>query len=158
MKRKIDNILEKILVFLLGIMLISVIWQVFSRYILQSPSTITDELSSFSLIWLGILGAAYVTGQKLHLAIDLIPKHIIEKRKWIYDGIVFISVFLFAFFVMVVGGIRLCLLSFQFNQTSAALEIPLGIVYLIIPISGITICYYSLLLSFEKNKTQKESL
>jgi TRAP-type C4-dicarboxylate transport system permease small subunit len=45
---------------------------------------------------------------------------------------------------MVIGGIRLCQLSFQFGQTSATLEIPLGFIYMVVPISGILICYYSL--------------
>jgi len=158
MKKYIDTILEKTLVFLLFIMLVAVVWQVFSRYIMQSPSTVTDELSSFSLIWLGILGAAYVTGQKLHLAIDLIPEAIVERKKKLFDGIVHFSVFLFSFAVMIIGGTRLCLLSFQFEQTSAALNIHLGIIYIIVPISGILICYYSLHAYFTKDQLQTKSL
>jgi len=158
MKIKIDSILEKILVFLLFIMLISVVWQVFSRYILKSPSTITDELSSFSLIWLGVLGAAYTTGQKLHLAINLIPEALIKRKKKVYDGIVYAAIFLFGFAIMIIGGIRLCILSFQFEQTSAALHIPLGLIYLVIPISGILICYYSLYIYFKNDDTNTSLL
>ncbi|AXT53977.1 TRAP transporter small permease [Aquimarina sp. BL5] len=123
-------------------MLISVVWQVFSRYILKSPSTITNELSSFCLIWIGLLGMAYATGQKLHLAIDLIPTLIVQRKKTLFDGIVYGLIFLFAFTVMIIGGLRLCILSFQFEQHSAALHIPMGIVYLIIPVSGVLISYY----------------
>ncbi|MFD0861595.1 TRAP transporter small permease [Sungkyunkwania multivorans] len=144
MRATIDKILERVVLFVLVLMLLSVIWQVFSRYVLRAPSTITDEISSFSLIWVGLLGAAYATGKHLHLAIDLIPERIVSKRQKLFDGIVHISVFVFAFAVMVVGGIRLCQLSFQFEQTSATLEIPLGIIYLVVPVSGLLICYYSL--------------
>ena len=144
MRAKIDNILEKLVLFILVLMLASVVWQVFSRFILRNPSTITDEISSFSLIWVGLLGAAYATGKHLHLAIDLIPEKVVAKKQNMFDAIVYISTFIFAFTVMVFGGIRLCQLSFQFGQTSAALEIPLGFVYLVVPISGILICYYSL--------------
>jgi TRAP-type C4-dicarboxylate transport system permease small subunit len=35
-------------------------------------------------------------------------------------------------------------LSFQFGQTSATLEIPLGFIYMVVPISGVLICYYSI--------------
>jgi len=144
MRAKIDSILEKAVLFVLVLMLFSVIWQVFSRFIIRNPSTITDEVSSFSLIWLGLLGSAYATGQHLHLAIDLIPEKVVAKKQNLFDGIVYLSVTAFAFLVMVLGGIRLCQLSFQFGQTSATLEIPLGFIYMVVPISGILICYYSL--------------
>jgi TRAP-type C4-dicarboxylate transport system permease small subunit len=155
MKARIDFFLERILIFIISLMLISVVWQVFSRFILKDPSTITDEISSFSLIWLGLLGAAYATGKNLHLAIDLIPKKSVEKQKLIFEGIVQFSVFLFAFTVMIVGGIRLCILTFQFEQTSATLEIPLGYIYLVLPISGILICYYSANLFIKITNQQK---
>ena len=144
MKELIDKVLEKALIFIMCIMLFSVIWQVFSRFVLRAPSTLTDEISSFSLIWLGLLGAAYATGQRLHLAIDLIPPKIVDKQPLFYNGIVFLSVFLFGILVMVVGGARLCWLTFVFEQKSAALEIPLGYIYLVVPISGLLVSYYSI--------------
>lgn len=144
MRKTIDNILEKVLVFLLALMLLTVIWQVFSRFVLKSPSTLTDEITGFSLIWVGLLGSAYATGKHLHLAIDLIPERIIEKRRKFYDAVVYSSVFFFAFTVMVIGGVRLCQLSFRFGQTSATLEIPLGYIYFVVPMAGILICFYSL--------------
>lgn len=144
MRAKIDSILEKVVLLILVIMLFSVVWQVFSRFVLRAPSTITDEVSSFSLIWVGLLGAAYASGKNLHLAIDLIPESIVKKRQNLFNGIVFISIAVFAFSVMIIGGARLCQLSFQFGQTSATLEIPLGFIYLVVPVSGILICYYSI--------------
>lgn len=144
MRAKIDSILEKLVLLILAIMLISVVWQVFSRFVLRAPSTITDEISSFSLIWVGLLGAAYAAGKNLHLAIDLIPEKVVKKRQNLFNGIVYISTAFFAFTVMIIGGTRLCQLSFQFGQTSAALEIPLGFIYMVVPIAGLLICYYSI--------------
>ena len=144
MRAKIDTILEKLVLLILIIMLVSVVWQVFSRFVLRAPSTITDEISSFSLIWVGLLGAAYAAGKNLHLAIDLIPEDVVKKRQSLFNGIVFISIAVFAFTVMIIGGFRLVQLSFQFGQTSATLEIPLGFIYMIVPLSGILICYYSI--------------
>lgn len=155
MRAKIDNILEKVVLSILVLMLASVVWQVFSRFILRDPSTITDEISSFSLIWVGLLGAAYATGKHLHLAIDLIPEKVVAKKQNMFDSIVYLSTFVFAFTVMVFGGVRLCQLSFQFGQTSAALEIPLGFVYLVVPIAGVLICYYSIDTLINKRKLNK---
>ncbi|WP_299223596.1 TRAP transporter small permease [uncultured Aquimarina sp.] len=152
MRKVIDTFLEKTLIIIFSIMLFSVIWQVFSRFLLKSPSTITDEISSFSLIWLGLLGAAYATGKRLHLAIDLIPSHIVAKKQRLYDGIVHGAVFIFGLLVMVIGGARLCWLTFVFQQKSATLEIPLGFIYLVIPISGLLVCYYSMEILLRKKR------
>ena len=142
MRQRIDKVLEYFLVAVFSVMLLSVIWQVFSRFILGSPSTITDEVSSFGLIWVGLLGAAYATGKNLHLAIDLLPNRLVEKNKTVLDGFVLTAITLFSLCVLVIGGGRLCWITFELGQRSAALELPLGIIYLVLPISGLLIVYY----------------
>lgn len=151
MKNKIDKILEYVLLGLMSIMLVSVIWQVFSRFILQSPSTFTDELSSFALIWVGLLGAAYATGKKLHLAIDLLPESVVAKKPAFYNRIITVCIFSFAVLVMIVGGIRLCWLTFLFEQKSATLQIPLGAIYTVVPLSGLLICFYTAINFFKED-------
>lgn len=143
MRTSIDKVLEVFLITLMATMLISVIWQVFSRFIIQSPSTLTDEISSFALIWVGLLGAAYATGKNLHLAIDLLPEKLIAKSPVFYDRIIAVCLFGFGFGVLIIGGLRLCWLTFLFEQKSAALQIPLGYIYTVVPLSGFLICYYS---------------
>ena len=71
-QHKLNRVLEVFLVFLVSILVIDVLWQVFSRYLLSSPSSFTDELAGFLLIWVGVLGAAYVAGRQEHLAIDIL--------------------------------------------------------------------------------------
>ncbi|MGI9548026.1 MAG: TRAP transporter small permease [Flavobacteriaceae bacterium] len=144
MRDKIDRILEYILVGLFSLMLASVIWQVFSRFVLGVPSTITDEISSFGLIWVGLLGAAYATGKSLHLAIDLLPGKIVQKRQLWFNGFVYMAIALFSLLVLITGGGRLCWVTFLLQQKSAALEIPLGFIYLVLPLGGILILYYSI--------------
>ncbi|NBC57858.1 MAG: TRAP transporter small permease subunit [Bacteroidetes bacterium] len=124
-------------------MLIAVVWQVISRYVLGSPSTFTVEIASYCLIWLGLFGAAYATGKDLHLAIDLIPRSTIAKSPKFFYGFVSFFVILFAILVMVIGGFRLCWLTWVLEQKSAVLKLPLAFVYLVLPISGLLIVYYS---------------
>ncbi len=143
MKNKIDKILEYVLIALMSILVIDVLWQVLSRYILSSPSSFTDELAGFLLIWVGVLGSAYVTGKKEHLAIDLLiqkSKPVTQKKLML---IVNIMIALFALFVMIVGGSWLMFTRFQLDVSSAALHLPLGYVYSILPISGLLMFYYS---------------
>jgi TRAP-type C4-dicarboxylate transport system permease small subunit len=149
--RKItDIILSRTLIFIMAVMVVNVLWQVFTRFIMQSPSGFTDELARYLLIWVGLLGASYATGQNFHLSIDIIPaKADFQKQKY-FHFIINIIVAAFAFFVMVVGGLNLVYITLILDQTSAALELPLAIVYSIVPISGLLIIFYSILNLFEK--------
>lgn len=156
-KPKVDVILKWILVFIMAAMTINVLWQVFTRFIMQDPSSYTEELARYMLIWIGILGASYVAGQKLHLAIDLLSTKLNSKNKSYLEIVIQLSIFLFSFFVMVIGGIRLVQITLTLNQISAALQIPLGYVYSVVPISGIIMMYYSLTFILEELAKKKSS-
>ena len=114
------------------------------RFVLQNPSSFTEELARYMLIWIGILGAAYVAGQKLHLAIDLLSTKLKGKPKTVLEIFIQLCIFIFSFFVMVIGGMRLVYITLQLNQISAALQVPLGYVYLVVPISGILMMFYAI--------------
>ncbi len=150
-RQKIDKVLELVLVAIMSILVIDVLWQVFSRYVLASPSSFTDELAGFLLIWVGMLGAAYVAGKNEHLAIDLMlqkMKGVKKRRLQIFINII---VGVFALFVMVFGGSWLVYTRFYLGVTSAALALPLGYVYLVVPVSGILIAYYAIDNSLNQN-------
>lgn len=132
------------LVIILGILVLDVIWQVATRYLLADPSKFTDELAGFLLIWVGLLGAAYVTGQKQHLAIDLLVRKTTGKKKAILMLAINFFILLFAVAVMITGGTWLVYTRFYLGQTSAALEIPLGYVYMVLPLSGLFIVYFAI--------------
>ncbi len=143
-RERIDKALGYFLVTLMGILVLDVLWQVISRYILKSPSSFTDELARFLLIWVGILGAAYATGKKMHLAIDIIINRFDIKRRRLIDALINAVIALFALCVMIIGGIHLMLILLKLGNTSAALSLPIGFVYSVIPLSGMLIVYYSL--------------
>ncbi len=145
LRHLLDKILSTLVVALLAALVAVVLWQIASRYLIGTPSSFTDELSRFLLIWLGLMGAAYVTGQRLHLAIDLLVTRQQRKNQVVFKRIIHLLVTAFAGSVMVYGGYALVSLTLGLGQTSAALRIPLGYVYVAIPLSGLLICVYSLL-------------
>ncbi len=143
-KTILDSILKWILVVIMAAMTINVLWQVFSRFILQTPSSFTEELARFMLIWIGILGASYVAGQKMHLAIDLLSTKLKGRSKIFLELFIQSIIFLFALFVMVIGGARLVYVTLHLEQISAAMQVPLGYVYSVVPISGVLMMFYSI--------------
>lgn len=157
LKLKIDFVLKWVLVFIMAAMTINVLWQVFSRFILQNPSSITEELARYMLIWIGILGASYVAGQKMHLAIDLLSTKLTGLKKSYLEIFIQLSIFVFSFAVMVVGGIRLVQITLSLNQISAALQIQLGYVYSVLPLSGIIMMFYSTVFIIDELKKIKSN-
>lgn len=145
-----DSILGWFLVCLMGLAVLNVLWQVMTRFVLGDPSSFTDELARYLLVWVGLFGAAYASGKRAHLAIDLLRTQLTGRAvHWhgIFVGVVVIA---FALSVMVVGGVKLVALSFLLGQTSAALQVPLGVVYLAMPLSGALIVFYLVLFILER--------
>ena len=149
-KAALDTALGWMLVLLMGLAVVNVLWQVFTRFVLSSPSSFTDELARYLLVWVGLFGAAYASGKRMHLSIDLLRTKLTGQALHWHSVVVVGIVALFALFVMVVGGWRLVSLSFLLGQTSAALEVPLGVVYLALPASGLLIVVYCALFVVER--------
>lgn len=145
LKAAVDALLGGLLALVMGVLVVNVLWQVFTRFILKSPSPFTDELARYLLIWVGLLGAAYVAGQRLHLAIDLLPNRLTGRAGQALGAVIEGVIALFAIAVMVVGGVRLVGLTLLLGQTSAALQLPLWVVYTVLPISGALIAFYALI-------------
>ena len=143
--RVITRILSIFLMALMAIIVLDVTWQVITRFILKNPSSFTEELAGFLLIWIGVLGASYALHTKSHLGIDVLTYKLKGRKKQVIEVMVYTIILFFALFIMVVGGIRLVGLTFSLKQVSAAMGIPIGYVYLVLPLSGALMIYYSLI-------------
>lgn len=144
MRHSIEKFLERFLVLLMILMVLSVLWQIASRYVLSSPSSFTEELSRFLFIWIGVLGAAYASGKRTHLAITILPEKLDEENKRKLFIVINILIALFAMSVMVIGGANLVYVNYSLGQSSAALGVPLSFVYTVVPISGLLVVYYKI--------------
>ncbi|WP_031426203.1 TRAP transporter small permease [Flavimarina sp. Hel_I_48] len=145
MKLKLDKILGGFLVFLMALMVCSVLWQVFSRYALNAPSSFTEEVARYLLIWIGILGAAYAVGQQAHLSIDILQGYLRDQNKMRLRIVINILIILFSIVVLIIGGGNLVYVNYLLGQYSASLNIPLGFVYAVVPLSGLLIVTYKLI-------------
>lgn len=144
LRGRIDKVLANFLVIIMTAMVLNVLWQVASRFILGSPSSFTDELARYLMIWVGILGAAYVAGQNMHVAIDVLPRRLSPGTQKKLTFIVRLLIILFALGALVIGGLRLVYITHVLDQNSPALQVPLSVVYAVIPLSGILIIYYKI--------------
>ena len=143
--RLIDQLVAGTLMLAMTLILLTVVWQVISRYILQDPASVTEELSRFLLIWIGLLGAAFAYRQKVHLGFNLIVEKQSELvRKYILT-LVELLVITFCATTLLFGGSQLVSLTLELEQISAALGIRMGYVYVVLPVSGLLLIWYGLI-------------
>lgn len=73
--KKLDKILDNVMRFLMAVAMFALLaggtWQIFTRWILRNPSTVTDEFLRYVLIWASMIGSAYCFYKDKHLALDL---------------------------------------------------------------------------------------
>lgn len=130
-------ILSRIATVLLSVMTLLVLYQVFTRYVLNNPAAFTEELVRYMLIWTGFIGAAYAFYTREHMALVLLPNKLSPAGKRILMICIDVLILVFALFVITIGGFKLVLSARKVY--SALLGIPRSVVYAMAPISGIFI-------------------
>lgn len=136
--------LERGLMFLFCMLVIDVSWQVFARYFVDVQTAFTEELARYILIWLALLGTAYVRSFKGQMSIDYLYKKLNKRSQFVITVLIEVVICLFTFAVMIVGGVNLMYITLKLGQISPALNFPIGYVYSVVPISGLVIIFFSI--------------
>lgn len=137
LKTLIERVSLVIISTLLAVMVVLMLWQVFTRYMLATPALFTEESLRFMMIWTGLLGTAYCFGTRQHLALELLPSMApppLRRALGVFNGLVTIG---FAVATMLFGGWQASTSSMQ--QLSPIMQIPIGYVYLVLPIAAVLI-------------------
>lgn len=140
MKKMVDKFAEIFCISLLATMTALVTYQVIVRYVFNAPSTISEALSKYLFIWLVMIGGAYVFGLREHMDIGFLRDKLPGKARIMLHMINEFVIVVFALSVMVMGGYSGAMR--QMIQVDAALEIPIGLIYMAIPIGGLLILFY----------------
>ncbi|MCW8345884.1 TRAP transporter small permease [Vibrio sp. ZSDZ65] len=136
----VDRILSWLLISIVGIMTALVTYQVIARYVFNSPSAVSEVLSRYLFIWLVLLGAAFVFGLREHMAITFVKDKLSHKVRTLVEIVIESVTAIFAFTVMFTGGYSSAIR--QMWQIDSALQIPMGVIYSVIPIAGGLILFY----------------
>ena len=117
--KAVRNALTHALNVLAGVSFIAMVvltcWQVFTRYVLQNPSSWSEELVSYLFAWASLLGASLVTGERGHMNIP----------------------------ILVYGGIEITQLAM--GQMTSSLGVQVGIFYVVMPLCGVLNMVYTVL-------------
>jgi TRAP-type transport system small permease protein len=139
-KKVLDKVLGTFCVALFAFLVLLVTWQVFTRFVLDNPSAISEELAKIVFVWLVLFGSAFVFGERGHMAIEFIKDKLPPRIKMVVETFIEITIIGFTAFVLIWGGWSAT--EMTMTQTSAALQVPVGYLYSALPISGVLVIFY----------------
>lgn len=141
-KGVVDKILMIVCVALFMILVVVVTWQVITRQILNDPSQWSETLSRYLFVWVGLLGAALVFGERGHIAIDVAVRRLPRVPQLVMAQLVQLLVIAFSAAILVWGGGRAAMNAW--GQNLSGLPTAIGPWYLVLPIAGVLIILYSI--------------
>ncbi len=142
-RKVIDVVLSYACAIVFALMVIVGTYQIVTRYFFNSPSTVSEELLTYSFTWMALLASALVFGKRDHMRMGFLADKLTGVPKKVLEIFIELLIMALAGSVMVWGGYTIMQLSM--TQTTASLGIPMGIVYIIVPLSGILVVVYSIL-------------
>lgn len=142
-RKGLDRLILFICVVLFMLMTVVGTYQILVRYVFKSPSTISEELISYSFAWMSMFAASYIFGKRDHMRMVFFIEKFSKNNQRIVGIITEIVVLLFALGVLVGGGSYITSLSM--TQMTPALKISMGYIYLVIPVCGVMTAIYSIL-------------
>lgn len=144
MRKLIERFIGRALAALFSATILVVCLQVIGRYVLETPSSATEEIARFLLIWLGMLSMVYAFVMRMHVGVDLISAKLSASANRNLSRLIWALCAVFALAVLVYGGGRLVNITATLGQSSPALGLPMWTIYTILPISGIIVALYAL--------------
>lgn len=142
-KLTMDFILKGFCEAMICLMTAIAVYQVVARYVFNSPSSYSEELLTYSFAWTAMLATTLVFGERDHMRLGFFADQEEGKRAVVLSIAVECLIFIFAVLVLIYGGISL--VGLTMTQTTATLGIPMGYVYLIMPVSGFLTAVYCIL-------------
>ena len=111
-------------------------WQIFTKMILNNPSTVTDEFLRYVLIWASLIGSAYCFYRDEHLSLDLVKDRVKGPAAIVLAVFIEAMILFFVCFVFIFGGFRLAMYAIN---NSPVMHLSFHFLYSIIPLSGVFI-------------------
>ncbi|MGM0901263.1 MAG: TRAP transporter small permease [Bacillota bacterium] len=150
--KSFNKSIEYLLMLLVALMVISCVWQVLSRYIFGQASAQTEELMRYAIIWVSVIGGAYVYGEKGHLAITYFSDKLNQALAKAVSILIDASISIFSAIVLIYGGYKI--VTATMIQISPGMGLPMGYMYMALPIAGFMFILYSIQHITTKIKTE----
>ncbi|QDR79367.1 TRAP transporter small permease [Sporomusa termitida] len=128
------------LCFLLMLAMVSIIFlQVIARYAFGNSLTWSEEAGRYLFVWMTFLGTPLAVRNRSHVALDVLIGKLPRQLRKPVIAFGYLAMMALAG-VMIYAAVNMMTLGSR--QVSAALQLPMKWVYLVLPVSGALIVFY----------------
>lgn len=136
----LDGALRGICVGLFALLVLLVVWQVFTRLVLGQPSAWSEEAARHTFVWVSLIGIAIAVGEKADVIMDFLVERLPVPVQRGADVVAYLATLAFVLYVMVFGGLQQSALAW--GQQNPLLPLTQGQLYLALPVSGALLTVY----------------
>ncbi|MGN8832793.1 TRAP transporter small permease [Selenomonas montiformis] len=126
------------IVLLLIVLIVSA--EVFSRQFLHTSIHWSEEVALFLMVWMAFLSMAIGVQKGVHIALGFFVQLMPEKLRWYVNKFDLLIIMGFGVFMVYYGA---KLVQSTMSSTLPATQWPAGLLYLMIPVSGVYIVYFA---------------
>lgn len=134
--------LKLLCIVLFSVLVLVVVWQVFTRQVMGAPSPWTTVTAQYMFVWLSLFAATLVFGERGHIAVDVVASRVPAPVRHVLVIAVQACILAFAVLVMVWGGVRG--VGMSWDQTIPGFPVTVGHMYLALPVAGVMIALLAL--------------
>ena len=138
-----DKIVSTICIILFAVMVVVGTYQIITRFIFNNPSTISEELLTYTFAWMAMFASAYVFGKRDHMRMTFVADKLPKEQRKILEIVIELLIIAFAVIVLIYGGFTI--MGLTMTQKTASLGVMMGVIYAVVPICGILIAIYGVL-------------
>lgn len=142
-RRALHGVLRVICIALFALLIVLVVWQVFTRLVLNDPAPWTEEGARFAFVWVSLIGIAIAVGEKADVVMDFLVAKLPLPLQRGADIVAYLASIAFILFVLVHGGLQQ--VERAWEQTNPVLPFTQGQLYLALPVAGILLTLFLLM-------------
>mgnify|MGYP004469478319 FL=1 len=142
-RKGMNAVVSTICIVLFAVMVVVGTYQIITRFVFNNPSTISEELLTYTFAWMAIFSSAYVFGKRDHMRMTFVADKLPKEQRKILEIIIELLIIAFAVIVLVYGGFTI--MGLTMTQKTASLGVMMGVIYAVVPICGILIAIYGVM-------------
>ena len=142
-RKSMNAVVSTICIVLFAVMVVVGTYQIITRFVFNNPSTISEELLTYTFAWMAIFSSAYVFGKRDHMRMTFIADKLPKEQRKILEIVIELLIIAFAVIVLIYGGFTI--MGLTMTQKTASLGVMMGVIYAVVPICGILIAIYGVL-------------
>ena len=142
-RKAMNTVVSTICIVLFAVMVVVGTYQIITRFVFNNPSTISEELLTYTFAWMAIFSSAYVFGKRDHMRMTFVADKLPKEQRKILEIVIELLIIALAVIVLIYGGFTI--MGLTMTQKTASLGVMMGVVYAVVPICGILIAIYGVL-------------